>query len=43
MGGIPWELSVEFDYMWYKNGKISELEAGVNAEGFKRGGREDEQ
>ncbi len=39
-GGTPWELSVEFDLMRDKSGMISELEAGLNAEGFKRrGGR----
>ncbi len=37
-GGIPRELSVEFDLMRDKSGKISELEAGLNGEGFKRGG-----
>ncbi len=36
-GGIPRELSVEFDLMRVKSGRISELEAGLNAEGFKRG------
>ncbi len=35
-GGIPRELSVEFDLMRDKSGRISELEAGLNAEGFKR-------
>ncbi len=38
MGGIPRELSKEFDLMRDKNGRISELEAGINAEGFRRGG-----
>ncbi len=38
-GEIPRELSVEFDLMRDKSGRISELEAGLNAEGFKRGGR----
>ncbi len=37
-GGISRELSVEFDLMRDKSGTISELEAGLNAEGFKRGG-----
>ncbi len=37
-GGIPRELSVEFDLMRDKSGRIFELEAGLNAEGFKRGG-----
>ncbi len=38
--GIPRELAVEFDLMRDKSGRISELEAGLNAEGFKRrGGR----
>ncbi len=36
-GGIPRELSVEFDLMRDKSGRISELEVDVNAEGFKRG------
>ncbi len=36
--GIRRELSVEFDLMRDKNGRISELEAGLNAEGFKSGG-----
>ncbi len=36
-GGIPRELSVEFDLMQDKSGRISELEAGLNTEGFKRG------
>ncbi len=36
-GGIPRELSVEFDLMRDKSGRISELEAGLNTEGFKRG------
>ncbi len=31
------ELSVEFDFMRDKSGRISESEAGLNAEGFKRG------
>ncbi len=35
-GGIPRELSVEFDLMRDKSGRIYELEAGLNAEGFKR-------
>ncbi len=35
--GNPRELSVEFDLMWDKSGRISELEAGLNTEGFKRG------
>ncbi len=39
-GGIPRELSVEFDLMRDKSGRISELEAGLNAEGFKRVGEE---
>ncbi len=34
-GGIPRELSVEFDLMRDKSGRISELEAGLNTEGFK--------
>ncbi len=29
-GGIPRELSVEFDLMRDKSGRISELEAGLN-------------
>ncbi len=35
------ELSVEFDLMRDKIGRITELEAGLNTEGFKRvsGGR----
>ncbi len=33
-GGIPRELSVEFDLMRDKSDRISELEAGINAEGF---------
>ncbi len=37
-GGILKELSVEFDLMRDKSGRISELEAGLNAEGFKKGG-----
>ncbi len=37
-GGIPRELSVEFNLTRDKSGRISELEAGFNAEGFKRGG-----
>ncbi len=37
-GGIPRELSVDFDLMRDKSGRISELEAGLNAEGFTRGG-----
>ncbi len=36
-GGIPRELSVEFDLMRDKSGRISELEAGLNTEAFKRG------
>ncbi len=36
-GGIPRELSVEFDLMRDKSGRISELEAGLNTEGFQRG------
>ncbi len=36
-GGIPRELSVEFDLMRDKSGRISELEAGLNVEGLKRG------
>ncbi len=39
-GGIPRGLSVEFDLMRDKSGRISELEAGLNAEGFKRVGEE---
>ncbi len=35
-GGIPRELSVEFDLMRDKSGRISELEAGLNTDGFKR-------
>ncbi len=35
--GIPRELSVEFDLMRDKSGRISELEAGLNAEGVKGG------
>ncbi len=37
-GEIPTELSVEVDLMRDNSGRISELEAGLNAEGFKRGG-----
>ncbi len=38
--GILRELSVEFDLMRDMRGRISELEAGLNAEGFKsEGGR----
>ncbi len=37
-GGIPRELWVEFDLMRDKSGRISELEVGLNAEGFKKGG-----
>ncbi len=36
-GGISSQLSVEFDLMRDKSCRISELEAGLNAEGFKRG------
>ncbi len=36
-GGIPKELSVEFDLMQDKSDRISKLEAGLNTEGFKRG------
>ncbi len=36
-GGIPRELSVEFDLMRDTSGRISELKAGLNTEGFKRG------
>ncbi len=36
-GGIPRGLSVEFDLMQDKSGRISELEAGFNTKGFKRG------
>ncbi len=36
-GGIPRELLKEFDFMRDKSGRISELEAGLNTEGFKRG------
>ncbi len=36
-GGIPRELSVEFDLVRDKSGRISELEAGLNAEGVKGG------
>ncbi len=36
-GGIPRELSVEFDLLRDKSGRISELEAGLNTGGFKRG------
>ncbi len=39
-GGIPRELSVEFDLMRGKSGRISELEVGLNPEGLKRGERE---
>ncbi len=35
-GGIRMELSLEFDLMRHKSGRIYELEAGLNAEGFKR-------
>ncbi len=41
-GGIPRELSVEFDLMRDKSGRISELEAGLNAERFKRGEGEEQ-
>ncbi len=34
-GGITRELSVEFDLMRDKSGRTSELEADLNAEGFK--------
>ncbi len=37
-GGIPRELLVYFDLMRNKSGRISELNASLNAEGFKRGG-----
>ncbi len=37
-GGIPRELSVEFDLMRDNSDRISELKASLNAEGFKRGG-----
>ncbi len=36
-GGIPRELSAEFDLMRDKSGRMSELEAGLNTEGFKSG------
>ncbi len=36
-GGIPRELSVEFDLMRDKSGRILELEAALNTKGFKRG------
>ncbi len=36
-GGIPRGLSVKLDLMRDKSGRISELEAGLNTEGFKRG------
>ncbi len=32
------QVSVEFDLMRDKSGRLSELEAGLNAEGLKRGG-----
>ncbi len=35
-GGIPRDLSVEFDLMQDKSRRISKLEAGLSAEGFKR-------
>ncbi len=39
-GGMLSELSVEFDLMRYRTGRISELVAGLNTKGFKRcGGR----
>ncbi len=38
--GNPRELWVEFDLMRNKNGRIAELEVGLNAEEFKRGGDE---
>ncbi len=37
-GGLPRELSVEFDLMRDKSGRISDLKAGLNAEGLKVGG-----
>ncbi len=37
-GRIPRELSVVFYLMRDKSGRIFELEAGLNAEGFKIGG-----
>ncbi len=36
--GLPRELSQGFDLIRDKSGKISELEAGLNSEGFKKGG-----
>ncbi len=36
-GGIPRKLSVEFDLMRVKSGRISEFEAGLNTEGLKKG------
>ncbi len=37
--GIPRKLSVEFNLMGYTSGRVPELQAGLNAEGCKRGGR----
>ncbi len=36
--GNPRELSVEFDLMWNKSVRKAELEVGLNAEEFMRGG-----
>ncbi len=36
--GTPREVSEEIDSMQFKSGMVSELEAGLNAEEFKRGG-----
>ncbi len=41
-GGMLKELSVEFDLIRYKGGRISELEAGINTEGLT-GEKEGEQ
>ncbi len=37
-GEMPSGLSIKFDLIRYKNISISELEAGLNAERFKRDG-----
>ncbi len=36
--GMPTEVSEEIDLMQFKSGRVSELDAGLNMEEFKRGG-----
>ncbi len=37
-GGMPRKVSEEIDLMQFTSGRVSELEAGLNTEEFKRGG-----